>query len=465
MAMGCEYCCTDDASSSASSVQQYSHIDQQQQQHLNNIPPPPLSTTSFTSTTTLTDTIGKASLSEIILPAIADATISDLRPNNNFGSHSAIVVDGGDYSTSASYDSYDGERFDSILKFDTSLLDYQTRNTIESVALKLYAMGGCDSGGSIYATDDNLWWDEQLVTWNSAPPIFGNVIGTLGSIVSGQWYSVDVSSMVNGWGKGFSSSSITLRMQSSSSSRCLYSSVEYGDATAPRLVVKYGPDVQQSHVIAQNEAVFATPYQDPSISTMEEATTMMTPTQELIPVAGNFILLIATDDATIDAFSSSNSNSNDNNEHFGNSPTLSIMQDVESRTIQDCIIRFDLAQMHYKVPRSALLTLFTESDCDSAGTFKTVGGEENEESDTTIGDWSEGKVTWSTAPTIIYNEIGTFGAVTSGQWYGFSVVDALNEAVQSKRDSITFRLSSGNRKSCSFASIQSGLPPKLLVAF
>lgn len=288
-------------------------------------------------------------------------------------------------------------------------------------------------GGDVFLTRQGDW-DQESVTWGDAPRVKGSSVGSLAAVDTREWYNVDLNMAPN----VFLSDFLTLRMSSSKNSRCMFSSVDRGD-TAPRLIVNARSMVPVPQTMSAQTAV--TPLQ---------------PTQDLIPVTGNFILIVASDDATIDATSPNSSEPN--------APYLYIDYNERSRVIRDTIIRFDLSQMHGGVlPRSALLTLYTESACANAGTFMSTEGN---------GDWSENDVTWTTAPNYVDNDsyeggkmVGTFGAVESGRWYGFSVVDALVEAVLTRKQAITFRLTSGSMQSCSFSSIQSGRPPKILVAF
>jgi len=408
----------------------------------------------------------QAEISEIILSAAKDATLSNHRVNNNFGSHAAFVVDGGDYATGINSYDFDGERLDSIVAFDTSLLD-RSRD-IDGAVLKLYAMGGCSEGGSIYIAD-NAPWDEERVTWSTAPQAVGQAVADIGRTVSGEWYFVELSAVPTGnWA---SSDMLTLRIQSSIKDRCMYSSVEYGESTSPKLVITYGPSLTTAPppiphttrpIVPQSELVAESMQVSPEGETLPcpTTTTMMAPTRDLLPVSGNFLLLVATDDATIDALSTTD-------DKLGTSPSLSLTQDVATRDIRDVLIRFDLSPLRGAEPRSALLTMFPQIDCDSAGTFGIAGGEDA---------WSERDVVWGTAPKYEDDDdapvdgyggatIGTFGRVEGGRWYGFTVVNGLGEAVRKGKTTVTFRISAGNLKSCRYASIESGLPPKLLVAF
>jgi len=374
------------------------------------------------------------SFSEHVLIAIADASISNMRQSDNFGTQNELVVDGGDYGSGLIRGANgDNEQFDALLKFDTSSI---SPLDVESALFRIHVTSSCSYGGDIYVTNGHDDWNQETVTWDNAPQESGLSIGSLSSVEAGYWYSVDLSKVPD----IFSSDQVTLRIVSPENSRCMYTSRDRGNETAPLLVLRLNSTAEKMEDI--------TPY--------DIISTPLKPTQELIPVSGNFILIVASDDATIDATSV--------DANLGSSLSLSVDYNERARTIHDVVIRFDMSPMHGGVlPRSALLTLFTESPCHNAGTFMTTEGD---------GEWNESNITWASAPNYINNTsfvggnmVGTFGEVVSGRWYGFSVTEALTEAVLARKKAVTFRLTSGGMQSCSYSSLQSGRPPKLLVAF
>jgi hypothetical protein len=90
-------------------------------------------------------------MSELILQAVQDATISKQRPDANFGSHAALAVDAGIQGNN--------EKFDSLLQFDLSSLD--SVQDVDSITLQLYSMGNCE-GSAIYTTYMSSWDQERL---------------------------------------------------------------------------------------------------------------------------------------------------------------------------------------------------------------------------------------------------------------------------------------------------------------
>jgi hypothetical protein len=415
-------------------------------QDLYDITTPSTTITTTTTTASNQETILAQQTTEQTILATADASLSNIRQFQNFGTQNAIVVDGGDYASGLIRGSNEeAEQFDALIKFDLSSLVQSNIKDVEDVVLRIHVTKGCESGGNVFVTESSYSdWDQDMVTWKNAPRTMGGSIGSLGRVEASEWYNVD---LTNNNLDIFSSSNnniLTLRISSKENTRCMYTSVDRGNETAPRLIVKIRSLVPQAAAAA-----------------VQSAPMPLGPTQDLIPTTGNFILIVATDDATIDATRP--------NAIQGDHTHLYVDYNERSRVIRDTLIRFDLSQMqggrgdNNLLPRSALLTLFTESRCENAGTFMSTAGE---------GDWTEEDVTWTTAPTFLDNGsyegghmVGTFGAVESGRWYGFSVMDALIEAVLMRKTAVTFRLTSGGMQSCSFSSIQSGRPPKILVAF
>ena len=389
-------------------------------------------------------------VSELLLTVVADATVSAQRPDLNFGTHQALAVNSGRGSSG-------GEQFDSLLKFDVSFID--ASRPIDSATLSIYVVESCDSGGTFTTTSHSLW-DMTTVTWENAPSSDSSdsnkddvvVIGTLGELTAGTWYDLDMtealvrlSSSSSLGGEVLAQDFITIRIETEANNRCLYASMESGEALAPRMKVKYG------QVIVEEETIQAQSSQQQEV-VPEEPPVVVPPT----PVAGDFTLLRATDDAVVVA---TNPLSN-----YGAEEKLLVAFDSSTRGIYDIILRFDLTEMQNTPPRSAVLSLYAESDCASAGTFSTTGGDNS--------DWKEGDVTWSTSPMYQPHNngggvmIGTFGALQANNWYGFNVVDALAAAVRAGNDdAVTFRLSSGNMNPCQYTSREGGRAPKLMVAY
>ena len=201
--------------------------------------------------------------------------------------------------------------------------------------------------------------------------------------------------------------------------------------------------------------------------TMQSASTLPTTYPSK---TGDFTILRATDDATIDL--------NDGSGRYGLTPTLNVAFNLNTRDVLDFLVKFDISQMRL-LPTKAMFTLFAEVDCPNSGTIMVadIDGPHTQE------DWSEESVSYETAPTFHLGQpsverdlddysntaadIGaTFGPVTAGKWYGADVVRALTDAIRARKSSVTFRVTTSvNASPCQYSSRESGRAPKLMVEF
>jgi hypothetical protein len=100
---------------------------------------------------------------------------------------------------------------------------------VASAKLRLYCVDSSNMGGAFYPV--NAGWQEGTVTWNTAPAPGPTAVASLGAVVSGQWYEVDLTSFVTGNG------TFSLRITSTSSNGADYVSKEGTAGQAPQLVV------------------------------------------------------------------------------------------------------------------------------------------------------------------------------------------------------------------------------------
>ena len=368
-------------------------------------------------------------VSELILPVADDATISRQRPNVNFGEHQALAVDGGDPTTTRG-DS-NGEKFDSLIKFDISMID--PSRAVDSIVLQLFTVEGCKSGGTFRSTSSTSW-KSSTITWGSAPVADGEYLARLSSVATSQWVDVDITKAlsVQYAASAFVDPYISIRIESEQNSRCLYSSMESGDAVSPRMIVRY----MEQAVVQMSE-----PHQAQATSALPRS------------VVGDFLLLKAIADATIVGHKPS--------DNFGGESDLLVAFDSYRRDIIDSLIKFDLSELASMPARTAVLSLYSEMNCVSAGMFTATSGN---------ADWTEDTVTWASAPmyepgTRDGSSLGVFGAIQANEWNAFNVLPAINAAVKAGKSTVTFRISSGNLNPCQFTSRNGGRAPKLMVAF
>ena len=94
-------------------------------------------------------------------------------------------------------------------------------------------MNGSPAGGSVHRVADTMW-AESAVTWNTAPPADPAAVATLGSVHTGTWYEVDLSSVVTGDG------TYTVDLTSTNADGAYYGSRQGTATQVPQLVVRAG---------------------------------------------------------------------------------------------------------------------------------------------------------------------------------------------------------------------------------
>lgn len=169
-----------------------------------------------------------------------DATIRSDKPDRQLGQDAVIESDA-------------SPEKNALLRFDVAGL---AGRQVSTATLRLYVANSSPDGGEVgLVTDDS--WNEQDVTWNSAPTADGGVVGQIGDVDSGSWIEVDVTSGVATDGP------VSFRISSASSNGVDYSSLQDPAGNAPELVVVTGdppgPDTQSPTPPASLDAVADTP--------------------------------------------------------------------------------------------------------------------------------------------------------------------------------------------------------------
>lgn len=154
---------------------------------------------------------------EIMVEPSDDATIRSKYPDSTYGARTYLETDNSPV-----------EHF--LLKFPVSGVGDKP---VRSATLRLHATNPSAAGGDLRVVDDATW-SEQTVTWASAPPGAVTPVASLGAVAVGNWYEVDVTSLVSGDGP------LNLRVTSTSSDGADYSSTEGAAGLAPQLRIKTG---------------------------------------------------------------------------------------------------------------------------------------------------------------------------------------------------------------------------------
>jgi PKD repeat protein len=152
--------------------------------------------------------------SQTLLP-VADARVNQASPGTNGGKVTPLRVS---FATGGSFQSY--------LRFDLSGLSAPPT----SAKLRLFCTDGSPIGGALFPTSSS--WSETTLTWNNKPAASGAQIAALGTVTTGAWVEVDVTSAIGAPGP------VSFLLTSSSSNSALYSSRE--GAEPPQLVVETG---------------------------------------------------------------------------------------------------------------------------------------------------------------------------------------------------------------------------------
>jgi chitodextrinase len=155
-----------------------------------------------------------APASTLTFTPVADTTLRADLATTNYGNLAIVGIDGSPVE-------------DLLLKFDVTGL---AGRGVESAKLRLYC---ADSGavGGVFKRVANSSWVESTVNWGNAPAADAATLATLGSVVAGNWYEIDVTSAVTGDGL------VSIRASSSSTNGTDYNSKEGAAGFAPQLVV------------------------------------------------------------------------------------------------------------------------------------------------------------------------------------------------------------------------------------
>ena len=148
--------------------------------------------------------------------AAADAWIEQDLPTTNFGTGTSIQVDGSPVKRSLMRFSVTGTGTGGVAK----------------ATLRLFCTNPSSFGGEVRSV--TATWSETGVTWNTSPAFGSSTVASLGSVVVGAWYDLDVTSLVRGDGD------VSFGMLSSNANGAIYTSREGVSAQRPQLIVTPG---------------------------------------------------------------------------------------------------------------------------------------------------------------------------------------------------------------------------------
>ncbi|MCB8949694.1 MAG: DNRLRE domain-containing protein [Ardenticatenaceae bacterium] len=170
------------------------------------VPPTP------TNTPTATATSGPGG-SSFTFNSVDDAILLGNRPTSNYGTATILGTD-------------DAPNILSFLKFDVAGLD----GAVASATLRLFVSSGNAAFDTVEITDNS--WSQNSITYSNAPAA-GTLINSSGTVVTGTWVEIDVTSYISGDG------TFSLALLPDAAGRNLFDSAETGNG--PELVVVTGP--------------------------------------------------------------------------------------------------------------------------------------------------------------------------------------------------------------------------------
>jgi parallel beta-helix repeat protein len=146
---------------------------------------------------------------------VADSYVNETSPTSNYGTSSALRVDGSPFVRS-------------YLRFNVQGL----AGTITSATLRVYATSSSSVGYNAHGVSDNSW-GESTLNYTNAPAI-GPVVASSGSFTGPIWKELDVTVLINGDG------TYSIALTTLHTTAIGFASREAG-ANAPQLVITTAP--------------------------------------------------------------------------------------------------------------------------------------------------------------------------------------------------------------------------------
>jgi fibronectin type III domain protein/calcineurin-like phosphoesterase family protein len=332
---------------------------------------------------------------------VADSYVASDFPSNNYGSFVTIRA-----LSSPEYRTY--------LRFVVSDIS----GTVTNATLRLYPTSSSATGYQIKKVGDQNW-EEGTITYANAPAV-GALIGSSGNFASGNWTSVNVTSLVNGNGV------YDLVLTTTSSSNMNFNSRD-ASSNRPQLVI-------------QTTAGGPTP----TVTNTPTVTRTPTVTPDFTPTAtsgsGNALTFTPVADARV-AESAPTTN-------YGSQTNL--QADGDAGVQQNSYIRFNVSGISGSI-QSAKLRVF----CTTNG---TTNGPAAYLADSNWIETSTGGVTWNTRPTLLSGVADNAGAFGTNTWVEYNVTSLVNG-----NGTYTFALVADSTDGVTFSSREGTTPPQLVV--
>jgi chitodextrinase len=402
--------------------------------------------------------------SSLTLTPDADAYVDSSNPSVNYGSSSALRVDGSPV-------------INSYLRFTVSGL---SDSPISQAQLLIHANSSSTSGLTALTVADNTW-DESTITYTSAPAL-GSSLGTSPPVTGGTWITFDVTSYVNSEGtfsfglstpgataiglesreSGVTSPQLIINVQAGSGPDTEAPSTPTGlntnASSATQVDLNWGASTDNVAVTGYTIYRDGSPITAVSGSTLSYSDTTVSPATtyqysvDAFDGAGNTSAATAPVSVTTPDVPSSLTLTPDADAYVSSSGSStnhgsSIHLRVDGSPPVNSYLRFTVSGLGGSSISQAQLLIYANSSSTSGLTALTVAD----------NTWDENTITYANAPAM-GGVLGSSPAVSGGTWIAFDVASYVNS-----EGTFSFGLSTPGATAISLSSRESGSTSPQLV--
>jgi hypothetical protein len=372
-------------------------------------------TPTFTPTRTPTSTITPTPSGPMsTFTPIADAYVKAANPATNYGTSTTLRTDNSPITRS-------------YLRFNVQGLS----SPVQRATLRIFANTASNSGYLVNSLADNTW-AEPMINYNNSPSP-GGQIGSSGTVTTGTWTTVDVTSYITGNG------TFNFALTGGSATEISLASRESG-ANAPQLIIEMGSGPANTPTTSPTLGTTATSTNTPVVTSTPTATAAAsntsTPTFTATPT-------LVANTSTFNPVADTYVNESSPISNYGSLTTLR----ADGSPIVNSYLRFDVQGLAGTVTR-ATLRIFTNSSSSSGYEVRNVAD----------GSWDEVILNYSNAPAFD-GVTGTSGPFGTGTWTTVDVTPLING-----NGVFNMALTTTNNTAFSLASRESGAnAPQLII--
>ena len=330
--------------------------------------------------------------------SVADAYVAGDIPATNYGRSTILRAD-----ASPEYRSY--------LRFHVGDIS----GTVTRATLRLYTTSSSAIGYQVKQVNSQSW-EEGSINFSNAPAV-GSVIGSSGNFASGNWTSVDVTSLITGNGV------YDLALTTTSSTVMNFRSRD-ASSNGPELVIE-----------TATNPITPTPSRTPTLTTPTR-----TPTVTATTGAGTTLTFTSVADARVSQSSPTT--------NYGTATTLLV--DGDAGAAQTAFIRFNASGVSGSI-QSVKLRVF----CTTNG---TANGPAAYLANSTWTESGTGGVNWNTQPALLSGAVDNKGAIAAETWVEYDVTSLVTG-----NGTYTFALIADGSDGITFSSREGTAAPQLVI--